>query len=127
MFREHLFVVFAESLRRSPVSYTKMVTLKLDDRLLAAYLFYGSILMLKTWAMSFFTARHRLQNKVRSDPYVATGVRHLRIFGMVRISNRADFDVMLHCDCVMYRYCNVTWPLLRDLYITGFACYLYPK
>lgn len=74
-----LFVVFAESLRRSPVSYTKMVTLKLDDRLLAAYLFYGSILMLKTWAMSFFTARHRLQNKVRSDPYVATGVRHLRI------------------------------------------------
>jgi len=42
-----------------------MVSLKLDDRLLAAYLFYGSILLLKTWAMSFLTARHRIKNKVR--------------------------------------------------------------
>ncbi|KAJ7361827.1 Microsomal glutathione S-transferase 1 [Desmophyllum pertusum] len=45
-----------------------MVTLTLDDRLLAAYLFYGSILMLKTWAMSFFTARHRIQNKALPSP-----------------------------------------------------------
>ncbi len=43
---------------------SKMVTLNLDDRLLSAYIFYGSILMLKTWAMSFLTARHRLKNKV---------------------------------------------------------------
>lgn len=43
---------------------SKMVTLNLDDRLLAAYIFYGSILMLKMWAMSFLTARHRIKNKV---------------------------------------------------------------
>jgi len=45
-----------------------MVTLTLDDRFLAAYLFYGSILMLKTWAMSFLTARHRIKNKVLPSP-----------------------------------------------------------
>ena len=42
-----------------------MVKITLDDRLLAAYLFYGSILMLKTWVMSLLTSRHRLVNKVR--------------------------------------------------------------
>ena len=44
-----------------------MVKLTVDDHLLAAYLFYGSILMLKTWAMSFFTARHRIKNQVCSE------------------------------------------------------------
>ena len=43
----------------------RMVKITLDDRLLAAYLFYGSILMLKTWIMSLLTSRHRLVNKVR--------------------------------------------------------------
>ncbi|KAL9962956.1 hypothetical protein ACROYT_G032114 [Oculina patagonica] len=47
---------------------SKMVTLNLDDRLLSAYIFYGSILMLKTWAMSFLTARHRLKNKALPSP-----------------------------------------------------------
>lgn len=41
-----------------------MVPLSVDDRFLSAYLFYGSLLMLKTWVMSFLTARHRIQNKV---------------------------------------------------------------
>ena len=42
----------------------KMVALNLDDRLLAAYIFYGSILVLKTFLMSFLTARQRIKNKV---------------------------------------------------------------
>ncbi|XP_020631106.1 microsomal glutathione S-transferase 1-like [Orbicella faveolata] len=45
-----------------------MVTLTLDDRLLAAYLFYGSILMLKTWVMSLLTSRHRIMNKALPSP-----------------------------------------------------------
>lgn len=43
----------------------EMVTLSVDDHFLSAYLFYGAILMLKTWVMSFVTARHRIANKVR--------------------------------------------------------------
>ena len=31
----------------------EMVTLSVDDHFLSAYLFYGAILMLKTWVMSF--------------------------------------------------------------------------
>lgn len=46
-----------------------MVTLTVDDRLLAAYVFYGSILMLKTSLMSFLTARHRIKNKVSIESY----------------------------------------------------------
>ena len=46
-----------------------MVTLTVDDRLLAAYVFYGSILMLKTSLMSFLTARHRIKNKVSVESY----------------------------------------------------------
>ncbi|XP_078384049.1 microsomal glutathione S-transferase 1-like [Oculina patagonica] len=45
-----------------------MVTLTIDDRLLSAYIFYGGILLLKTWAMSFFTARHRIKNKALPAP-----------------------------------------------------------
>ena len=41
-----------------------MVTLTLNDRLLAAYIFYGSILMLKTFLMSILTERQRYKNKV---------------------------------------------------------------
>ena len=47
----------------------EMVTLTVDDRLLAAYVFYGSILMLKTSLMSFLTARHRIKNKVSVERY----------------------------------------------------------
>ena len=36
-----------------------MVALSLDDRLLAAYIFYGVILMLKTALMSLLTGRQR--------------------------------------------------------------------
>ena len=42
-----------------------MVALNGDDRLLAAYIFYGSILVLKTLLMSPLTARQRIKNKVR--------------------------------------------------------------
>jgi len=45
-----------------------MVALNLDDRLLAAYIFYGSILVLKTFLMSFLTARQRIKNKVFPSP-----------------------------------------------------------
>lgn len=41
-----------------------MATLTLDSRLLAAYVFYGSIVLLKTFMMSFITAVHRIKNKV---------------------------------------------------------------
>ena len=41
-----------------------------DDRLLAAYVFYGSILMLKTSLMSLLTARHRIKNKVSVESYL---------------------------------------------------------
>ena len=44
---------------------SKMITLKMDDRFLAAYLFCGAMVMLKTWVMSFLTSRHRIGNKVR--------------------------------------------------------------
>ena len=43
----------------------EMVTLSIDDHFLSVYLFYGAILLLKTWIMSFLTARHRIANKVR--------------------------------------------------------------
>ena len=42
----------------------KMVALNLDDRLLATYIFYGSILVLKTFLMSFLTGKQRIKNKV---------------------------------------------------------------
>ena len=42
----------------------KMVTLKVDSRLLAAYLFYGGILLLKMLLMSLITTFYRLKNKV---------------------------------------------------------------
>nr|XP_058944721.1 microsomal glutathione S-transferase 1-like [Pocillopora verrucosa] len=45
-----------------------MVTLSVDDHFLSAYLFYGAILMLKTWVMSFVTARHRIANKAFPSP-----------------------------------------------------------
>lgn len=48
-----------------------MGTITLDDRLLAAYLFYGSILLMKAWVMSLWTSRHRLVNKVRPLEQVA--------------------------------------------------------
>ena len=41
-----------------------MVTLKVDSRLLAAYLFYGGILLLKMLLMSLITTFYRLKNKV---------------------------------------------------------------
>ena len=41
-----------------------MVTLKVDNRLLAAYLFYGGILLLKMLLMSLITTFYRLKNKV---------------------------------------------------------------
>lgn len=41
-----------------------MVTISVDDRLLAAYLFYGGILLLKMLLMSLITTFYRLQNKV---------------------------------------------------------------
>lgn len=45
-----------------------MVTFSLDDRLLAAYLFYGAILLLKMLLMSFITAFHRIKNKAFPSP-----------------------------------------------------------
>ncbi|XP_027041694.1 microsomal glutathione S-transferase 1-like isoform X3 [Pocillopora damicornis] len=45
-----------------------MITLKMDDRFLAAYLFYGAMVMLKTWVMSFLTSRHRIGNKALPSP-----------------------------------------------------------
>jgi len=45
-----------------------MATLTLDSRLLAAYVFYGSILLLKTFMMSFITAVHRIKNKALPSP-----------------------------------------------------------
>ena len=42
----------------------KMVTISVDDRLLAAYLFYGGILLLKMLSMSLITAFYRIKNKV---------------------------------------------------------------
>ena len=41
-----------------------MVTISDDDRLLAAYLFYGGILLLKMLLMSLITSFYRLKNKV---------------------------------------------------------------
>ena len=41
-----------------------MVTISVDDRLLAAYLFYGGILLLKMLLMSLITSFYRLKNKV---------------------------------------------------------------
>ena len=41
-----------------------MVTISIDDRLLAAYLFYGGILLLKMLLMSLITTFYRLKNKV---------------------------------------------------------------
>lgn len=41
-----------------------MVTISVDDRLLAAYLFYGGILPLKMLLMSLITTFYRLKNKV---------------------------------------------------------------
>lgn len=41
-----------------------MVTISVDDRLLAAYLFYGGILLLKMLLMSLITTFYRLKNKV---------------------------------------------------------------
>ena len=41
-----------------------MVTITVDDRLLAAYLFYGGILLLKMLLMSLITTFYRLKNKV---------------------------------------------------------------
>ena len=41
-----------------------MVTTSVDDRLLAAYLFYGGILLLKMLLMSLITTFYRLKNKV---------------------------------------------------------------
>ena len=61
-------LVFAASLL-IVCSVAEMVTLTVDDRLLAAYVFYGSILMLKTSLMSFLTARHRIKNKVSVERY----------------------------------------------------------
>ena len=40
-----------------------MVTISVDDRLLAAYLFYGGILLLKILLMSLITTFYRLKNK----------------------------------------------------------------
>ena len=40
-----------------------MVTTSVDDRLLAAYLFYGGILLLKMLLMSLITTFYRLKNK----------------------------------------------------------------
>ncbi|XP_058958469.2 microsomal glutathione S-transferase 1 isoform X1 [Pocillopora verrucosa] len=45
-----------------------MVPLTVDDRFLSAYLLYGSALMLKTFAMSFFTVRQRMANKALPSP-----------------------------------------------------------
>ena len=42
----------------------KMVTISVNDRLLAAYLFYGGILLLKMLSMSLITAFYRIKNKV---------------------------------------------------------------
>ena len=39
------------------------MTLTLNDRLLAVYIFYGSILMLKTFLISILTERQRYKNK----------------------------------------------------------------
>ena len=46
----------------------KMVTISVDDRLLAAYLFYGGILLLKMLSMSLITAFYRIKNKVCDNP-----------------------------------------------------------
>ncbi|XP_068737464.1 microsomal glutathione S-transferase 1-like [Montipora capricornis] len=45
-----------------------MVTLTVDERLFAAYIFYGGILVLKTFFMSFLTGRQRMKNHVPPSP-----------------------------------------------------------
>ena len=77
-----------------------MVTFSLDDRLLAAYLFYGAILLLKMLLMSFITAFHRIKNKVWSFFKTIFLLRDLIVFRfefMMAGSLHLGYDQAIFC------------------------------
>ena len=63
-----------------------MVTISVDDRLLAAYLFYSGILLLKMLSMSLITAFYRIKNKV-CDIIVFSTISTTRSSIVIKILN----------------------------------------